>query len=259
MTEGSYVGKESNAAAWRLVATGNAVAGPGTVAAPSINLCLLNAPFYLPAGNHGLAVYHRAVTGGAYIAYTNASSGPFANADLSIHPNPATAPGISRTTLFGTSGFSPRQWNGTFYYSKCSLTGDAGYGFFGSGCAGSMPVSTNVGTSWPRLGGSMISTFDNLPANTAVFLLGFSRTTSPFGSLPLDLTSYGATGCFGRVSPDATSFLFGAGGTASNTLGIPNIPSLLCAQVYTQALVLDPAVNVLGAVVSDAAAAIVGQ
>ena len=95
--------------------------------------------------------------------------------------------------------------------------------------------------------------------NAAIHLFGFSRTTSAFGPLPLDLAGFGAPGCSGRVSADATSFVVGTGGTANWSLAIPNAPSLLCAQFYTQALVLDTTLNALGAGVSDAWAGIVGN
>jgi hypothetical protein len=259
VTDGTYVGKDTNAAAWRLVATGNAVMGGGTTTMPSVNLCVLNAPFYLPAGNYGIAIYHNAAMGSAYIGYTNTALGPYANADLAIHPNPAVAPGISRQALFGGGTFSPRQWNGSFFYGKCSVSGDAGYGFFGPGCAGSQPVAGNVATALPRLGTTMTVAVDRLPASAMFFVLGFSNTASVFGPLPINLGAFGAPGCFGRVSTDATSFVLGASGTATFALAIPNATSLLCLRIYTQALAVDPGFNALGAVVSDAAGGIIGR
>ena len=105
----------------------------------------------------------------------------------------------------------------------------------------------------------MTAEFTNLPTDAAIVLIGFSRTSSLFGPLPLDLTSFGAPMCLGRVSPDATEFLTGTGNVANFSLGIPNIPGLLCGQFYTQALVLDPGINSLNATVSDAAAAVIGN
>jgi hypothetical protein len=61
------------------------------------------------------------------------------------------------------------------------------------------------------------------------------------------------------VSPDATLLLLGAAKAAGYALAIPNQPGLLCTPFFTQGLALDPAANVLGAVASDAAAAIVGR
>ena len=90
-------------------------------------------------------------------------------------------------------------------------------------------------------------------------MVGLSNTTSGFGPLPLNLTSFGAPGCHGRVSPDATWFLLGAGGSAGFNFPIPNQAILLGFTFYTQALVFDSSLNALGASTSDAAVAVVGR
>ncbi len=69
---------------------------------------------------------------------------------------------------------------------------------------------------------------------------------------------FGAPGCFGRVSTDASQFLFGAANAAVWNFGIPNAAGLLGVQMYNQALVLDPTWNALGGVLSDAAGLILG-
>ena len=88
-------------------------------------------------------------------------------------------------------------------------------------------------------------------------ILGLSNTSSAYGPLPLNLAVFGAPGCWGRVSADATAFLFGSGGSASYFSAIPNQAQLIGVGYFTQALVLD-AVNPLGAIMSDAAAARIG-
>ena len=114
-------------------------------------------------------------------------------------------------------------------------------------------------SSLPRLGTSMVVSLDHLPVDVAFLLTGLSNTTSSLGPLPLDLAAFGAPGCSGRVSPDATALLVGAGNTASWSLLLPNAPSLLGTRFYQQALVVDPGRNALGGVVSDAAAATAGS
>jgi hypothetical protein len=52
--------------------------------------------------------------------------------------------------------------------------------------------------------------------------------------------------------------VFGAGNTANWSLGIPNGTGLLGQQFYNQAFVLDPTINALGAVLSDASALLIG-
>ena len=90
-------------------------------------------------------------------------------------------------------------------------------------------------------------------------MTGFSNKTSAFGPLPFSTTPFGAPGCFGRVSADATLFLFGAANAAQWNFTIPNDPTLGGLQLYNQALVLDPGFNALGGVLSDAAAMLIGS
>lgn len=54
-------------------------------------------------------------------------------------------------------------------------------------------------------------------------------------------------------------FLFGTAGAATWSLGMPNAAGLVSVQFYSQAFVLDPGFNALGAVFSDAAAGIIGM
>lgn len=134
------------------------------------------------------------------------------------------------------------------------------YAVFGNGCAGSAGVPTNTASALPRIGQTMVATIGQLPpAGVAMFLLGFSRTNSVFGPLPLALGAYGAPGCTGYVSSDAVDLLLGSGGAANFNLAIPASQTYLGFQFFTQALVVDPGWNTLGAVVSDAAAATIGN
>jgi len=89
-------------------------------------------------------------------------------------------------------------------------------------------------------------------------VFGFSNTVSGIGPLPVQLTVFGAPGCSARVSLDATAFLVGSGGSATYTLNTPSNPLFVGMQLHTQGLVLDPGINALGSVTSDAATATVG-
>jgi hypothetical protein len=112
----------------------------------------------------------------------------------------------------------------------------------------------------PRIGAALQITVTNLPANVALLLLGFSNTSSSFGPLPLDLAAFGMPGCTAHTSSDALVFLVGGGGTAAFTLSIPGVAAFIGTRLYEQALVPDAAAgNALGAVMSDAATAVVGS
>ncbi|MCC7066580.1 MAG: hypothetical protein IT456_27550, partial [Planctomycetes bacterium] len=179
--------------------------------------------------------------------------------DVTFNPNPATAPGRVSTTLFtGGSGIVGRCWNGTLHYSTVGNGDQAGYGFFGPGCAGSLGTTNLSHSAPPVIGTTMNVTLNNLPSSAAILLTGFSNTASVFGPLPLSTTPYGAPGCFARVSTDASRFLFGASNSAVWTFNIPNDPGVVGLNMYNQALVLDPGFNALGAVLSDAAGMMIG-
>ena len=122
-----------------------------------------------------------------------------------------------------------------------------------------MAVSRMVPNSPPQIGGVLSMTQDNLPLSVAILMTGFSRTTSSFGPLPFDAANVGAPGCFGRVSPDVTLLLLGTGNTAVWNFPIPNVTAYLGIVMFHQSLVLDPGVNTLGAVFSDASATLIGH
>ena len=142
-----------------------------------------------------------------------------------------------------------------------ALTRTGCYVSFGPGCVGSLGVPGNVATSRARLGQIMVVDLTRLPKDAGVFVLGASNTTSAFGPLPFDLGVIGAPGCSLRVSTESASTITGSSGSGFATfrLPIPNLSSLLGAQVFTQGLCLDTAANVLGVTVSDAALVMVGR
>jgi hypothetical protein len=77
--------------------------------------------------------------------------------------------------------------------------------------------------------------------------------------LPLDVTPFGLTNCWLRVSLDISDALIGASGTATHALAIPASAAFAGFIVHQQALVLDAAAgNPSGLVMSDAATAVIG-
>jgi hypothetical protein len=128
-----------------------------------------------------------------------------------------------------------------------------------AGCPGSLPTANLTCLSTARLGQVMQVQVNNLPQSAAVYALGFSNTISSAGTLPLDLTRYGMPGCHLLVSVDSAQMLTVSGSTAVYSLPIPSVSGLLGLVFYQQALVPDPAAgNPAGAVMSDAAAAVIG-
>ena len=124
----------------------------------------------------------------------------------------------------------------------------------GAGCPGSLgtpELSLTAPWSLPWLGSTHGITVDHLPVDIAVLAIGLQDQVSSAGPLPLNLSPLGAPGCFLRVAPDAATFLFGAGGTASWNLAIPPTNAFLGQRLFQQALSFDPFANALGAAMTN--------
>jgi hypothetical protein len=242
-TETTYVGKTDDATQWRLIAseTVNAVGGARTFVP-------FGAPVHLATGSFGLCMEHV----GASPTYTNLG-GPLVvgNADLTL-----TAGLTQAEPVFDplSTTWSPRVANVALHYSTTQSNSTAGYGYVGSGCAGTLGVPTNVSTTQPVLGGQATITIDNLPTNIGVMLLGIARSTPP-----LDLGFLGMPGCPLHHSGDVLQTIVGAANTAVFPFPVPNNVVFIGSQFYTQAASLDPGVNQLGLALSDAAVMLVGQ
>lgn len=248
LTPNTYVGATGNQGLWRQVLSVPATGTGSGGTAPLVTIPL-SPPLYLAHGRYGVMIR---VTG-ASVQYSSVGSPTYTSPDATLYS------GAVQGTPFSSTLLSPRYWNGALRFSTCNASGDAGYQFFQAGCAGTAGVPGNRATSLPRLGQTLSVDLTNLPQNAAFLMLGLSKTASPFGPLPLDLTPFGAPGCTGRVSPDAVLLLLGAGGTATWNFAIPNSTSFLCVQFYTQGMSIDPALNALGLAATDAAAMIIGQ
>ena len=247
---GSYVGSALTPAPWTFVGQASGTSNPVSGAPSNAGFAQ---PIYLPAGSYGIAMRYVGITP-RYVTLTVPTT--YGNGDLSLTAGSASLSTAGPFT--GTNLNTPRAWCGTLYYTTHNITGEAGYGFFAPGCAGSLGAS-HFTANRPQLGTTLTVNVSNMPTSVGIMMTGFSNTNSVFGPLPFDVTIYGAPGCFGRVSTDATTLLLGAGNTASWSFSIPNNPALSGVKMFNQALVLDPGFNALGAVLSDAAAMLIGN
>lgn len=127
------------------------------------------------------------------------------------------------------------------------------YTTFATGCAGSLPASRLVPRDTPCLGKTLAITVFDLPQNLGVMVWGWSRIA------PVSLAPLGMPGCAQHITIDATMALVGQGTQAQFWLPIPNAASLVGVVFTNQVVVLDPAANAAGLVVSDAAEGVIGQ
>lgn len=125
---------------------------------------------------------------------------------------------------------------------------------FAPGCAGTRPATRLVPGDTPAIGRTLELTLFDLPLDIAMIAMGWSRFQSPIA-----LTALGMPGCDWHVALDGVALLAGQNQQAQFSLPIPDQPSLVGIRFYHQALVLDPAANAFGAVVSEAAEGVVGD
>jgi hypothetical protein len=164
-----------------------------------------------------------------------------------------------RVVLFG--GLDPGS-NGLADTWEYAIPPLATVNTFGAGCAGSagVPLLAAQGGARPVLGAGFPLELSSLPSNAFVGIaLGFSNAVWSGGTLPASLAAVGMPGCTLFISPDAL-FLTqaSAAGIAVHTLTLPNAPVFAGTTLFGQAMSLDPGVNALGAVVSNAVAATTG-
>jgi PKD repeat protein len=259
ISDGSYldlvggVVRHQVPSAWRLVATGAGVSAGGTTTTSTQSLVSLSNTVHIPQGDYCIALLISNPAGTAYACYTTgtaANSGPFADANMVVSPNPTVAPGGAKYNLFGTGINAPRIWNGAFHYATHADDGKAQIGFAGSGCAGTAGLSALAPSGAPVLGTTLTLTASNLPLNAMIMVTGFGR----YQPSSLDLTAFGAPGCLVHPAIGSSAFLIGA----NWTLNVPAAPAFSGLMMFNQAVVLDPTANALGVVVSDATGLVLG-
>jgi hypothetical protein len=104
------------------------------------------------------------------------------------------------------------------------------------------------------LTGAWVSQFDGLPSPAYITIIGLNNTSSPAGSLPMDLGPFGMPGYFLRVSNDALLFGVAAPSGTSTYQGAfsMGIPGYLGLDLFQQIFYLDAGLNTLGAGISGA-------
>lgn len=124
---------------------------------------------------------------------------------------------------------------------------------FAHGCAGTRAATRLVPRSTPHIGKTLEVRLLDLPQNTAMVAFGWNRIS------PVSLAPQGLPGCFQDIGIDAAVFVAGQGNAALFSLPIPDWSGLVGMTFYNQAIVFDPGANAAGAVISDAAEAVIGH
>jgi len=125
------------------------------------------------------------------------------------------------------------------------------------GSNGSPPVLSSTVRPW--LGEVFAVEIAQLPANgIALMINGLSDTNSVLGPLPASLAALGMPGCTLQVDPLIVDAVFASGTSATWTLSIPNDPTLLTQQFFSQCGALDVGVNAAGLTVGNYCSATIG-
>lgn len=130
---------------------------------------------------------------------------------------------------------------------------------FGIGCAGTVGLPTIGVLAPPRIGASLHIRVTNVRSlQPGVLVFGASDTAWGTLPLPAPLGAVGMTGCTLLVSAEILEGVSTGLGTVQWSGFIPNEASLVGCAFFNQCLVLDPGVNPLGIVSSDAGASVIG-
>ena len=173
-----------------------------------------------------------------------------------LHVERRYVPSSGDEEEFAIAWLSEGNW--TQDYTRASYTP------FGVGCPGSngTPVLEQVPGSNPWVEGTLRVRITNLSRTfsfgTVFMAVGISKTEWGGVSLPIALGDMGLWGCTGYTSVDVAFPLVSFLGTATWNFDIPRDFSLVGMPFYNQGYILDPAANPAGAIVSNAAEALIG-
>ncbi len=165
-------------------------------------------------------------------------------------------PTAARIVMFG--GYNGTLFADTWEYTSGPI---ARWLPGGAGCMGTqgVPLLLPAPGSLPVLGTTFgLELASGTGGGLAAIAVGFSDLQWSGGALPADLTPFGMPGCWLRTAPEFLGFVVLAGGRTRLHWPLPGTPGLIGTRFHAQGLVLDPAANALGAVVSNAGTGVAG-
>jgi len=139
-------------------------------------------------------------------------------------------------------------------------TGNAAATSFGTGCGSPPLMIAPAFHSWPRLGETLRTNVDRVPAGVAFMALGFSSVSSGGVPLPASLAAIGMPGCDLLIDAVDLAQPCAAIGAyiAQHAILVPDVAALVGMHAFLQAWAPAPGVNAAGIVVSNGIALTVG-
>ncbi len=211
---------------------------------------------YAESGSSGLTNRTRLWRAGRWTSLTPAPDLPPGSYFVSMSQDPDTG----RVLAFSGDATGP-YWT----LDLDAESSPASFGFHGAGCTGSAGTAglAAVGDSLPRFGETFVCEIAPLPTHRLAItwgLIGLSDASSPGGvPLPIDLTRIGMPGCLQRTSAEWDVRLQNEQGRAVWSIPVPSDGALEGVELFLQAVVLDPAANPRGIVLSESARMRIGS
>jgi hypothetical protein len=169
--------------------------------------------------------------------------------------------GLPASTSYDVRDLVVGDWNGDTWldfgvaFAGLGIAGfqnlGTGLAPFGSRCAGLVtPAPEVVGLGQPSLGNAAfgVQVQGGSPGSLCILWFGTSRTHwNGQPVLPLDLASFGASGCTAWTDPAAVVLGIANGNGAMQwTLPIPNLPGLRLVSLFAQGAIAAPGANAVG-------------
>ncbi|MBL8900849.1 MAG: CHRD domain-containing protein [Planctomycetes bacterium] len=226
---GSYAGLEQNPSAWRRRASASVVAA----AQNSLTPVSFDGAIVLPPGTHGIAL-HAVGLSHAYVN-GNGANEVYSCAEFTLRA------GAAQNAFLSGAPFRPRVFCGIIWMEDMwEFHSFAATTNLGGGCGPSLTASR------PVIGSTLQIHCDQLPSYSGLDLglLAFG----PRWPSPLDLTPFGAPGCWLHLDPGLAALGFAAPstGSVSYALPIPSSPWLEGASISAQVLAVAPYGQALG-------------
>lgn len=133
-------------------------------------------------------------------------------------------------------------------------------GLYGTGCSGmnGIPQLATQEGRFPWVGEVLPFSLTNGSSQPPLLLLGFSRSQWLSLTLPFDCGSIGMPGCTALASGDVALPMTSSGTSATASVQVPALPSIVGTKAYCQGVVSDATANVLGLTLSNGVQLVLG-
>jgi hypothetical protein len=196
----------------------------------------------LPRGMHYVGIAALRDTG-----YARRSDGAIVECKLGLPLLPPQVPALPAGTSYHAVDAG---WD---YIAVATIGSRSSFVAFADGCDPGTEPAQLIPRDTPKLGQTMTLRINRMTQGVGALAFGWSRVQPG-----IDLKRFGMTGCLLHIVPDVVVPIAGASGWRQTNVPLPNVPALLGATWFQQAMLLDLAANPAGLKMSMAYEAVVG-